>query len=390
MLDAGTEDIMRIEFVYRAGSAQESIPLLASSTNMMLTEGTENFNSEELNNILDYFGIFLNLSAEKDSAGMTMYFLKKQVKKALELAAEILFRPVFPAREFSVIMNKRLRWYLINREKVQNLATDELLESVFGSRHPYGKQVKEEDFKNLIPANLMDFHANFYTPDNLGIIVSGHIHDKTTELLNKFFGEIHPVNKYIEEPNNYLKGKPLKKVRIEKQGAIQAAIRIGSSTIKKTDPDYPGLKFLNTILGGYFGSRLMKNIREEKGFTYGIHSSVSSFRESGFIVISTEVGTEYTEKTINEIYFEIGRLQNESVKQEEIKVVRNYISGELLRMFNGPFALAESFKAVWQFGLDFTYYNRLAEKIGTISQDEIIRLANAYYNIDKLYEVIAG
>jgi zinc protease len=390
MLEAGTEEIMRIEFVFRAGSSQEYIPLLASSTNMMLTEGTENFNSEELNNILDYYGIFLNLSAEKDSAGMIMYFLKKQVKKALELAAEILFRPVFPAREFSVLMNKRLRWYLINREKVQNIATDELLESVFGSRHPYGRQAKEEDFNNLIPPVLMDFHSKFYTPENLGIIISGRIHDKTTELLNKYFGEFHPVNNYIEETNNHLLGKPGMKVRIEKQGAIQTAIRIGSSTIKKTDPDYPGLKFLNTLLGGYFGSRLMKNIREEKGYTYGIHSSVSSFRESGLLVISTEVGTEYTEKTVDEIYREISRLQIEPVKNEEIQVVRNYISGELLRMFNGPFALAESFKAVWQFGLDLTYYNIFAEKLDTISQDEIIRLANAYYNIDKLYEVIAG
>ena len=147
---------------------------------------------------------------------------------------------------------------------------------------------------------------------------------------------------------------------------------------------------MNTLLGGYFGSRLMKNIREEKGYTYGIHSSVSSFRESGLLVISTEVGTEYTEKTVDEIYREISRLQIEPVKNEEIQVVRNYISGELLRMFNGPFALAESFKAVWQFGLDLTYYNIFAEKLDTISQDEIIRLANAYYNIDKLYEVIAG
>lgn len=390
MLDAGTEEIMRIEFVFRAGSSKEYVPLLASSTNMMLTEGTENFSSEELNSVLDYYGIFLSLSAEKDSAGIIMYFLNKQIRKALELASEILFKPVFPDKEFSILMNKRIRWHLINREKVQNLAMDEFLESIFGSQHPYGRQVKEEDFRNLIPTVLRDFHSKFYTPENLGIIISGRIHEKTTELLNRYLGEIRTKKNYIEETLNHLQGKAQNHLRIEKNGALQAAIRIGSSTIKKTDPDYPGLKFLNTILGGYFGSRLMKNIREEKGFTYGIHSSVSSFRESGLLVISTDVGTEYVQDTIHEIYSEIRRLQNDAVKNDEIKVVRNFVSGELLRMFNGPFALAESFKAVWEFGLDFTYYDRLAEKVKTISQDEIIRLATTYYDIDKLYEVVAG
>jgi zinc protease len=390
MLEAGTEEIMRIEFVFRAGSSLEYMPLLASSTNMMLTEGSENYSSERINTTLDYYGIFHTLSAEKDHAGIIMLFPNKQIKKALELAAEILFRPVFNEKELSILMNKRLRWHLINREKVQNLAMDKLLESVFGSNHPYGRQVTADDFGKLFPALLKDFHSKFYTPDNLGIIVSGRIHEKSAELLNKYFGKITSRKVYVEETANHLHGSSDKKIRIEKTGVLQAAIRIGSSTIKKTDPDYPALKFVNTLLGGFFGSRLMKNIREEKGFTYGIHSSVTSFGQSGFKVIATEVGSPYVQNAIDEIYNEIERLHNEPVKKNELEVVRNYISGELMRMFDGPFALAESFKAVWEFGLDFTYYQRLAEKIKTIDEDEIMRLAKTYYNFEELYEVIAG
>jgi predicted Zn-dependent peptidase len=150
------------------------------------------------------------------------------------------------------------------------------------------------------------------------------------------------------------------------------------------------LKILDSILGGYFGSRLMKNLREEKGYTYGISSSLSSFDLSGYKIISTEVGSKYSQKSIDEIYKEIRILQNVAVKKEEMSIVRNYMSGEMVRMFDGPFALAESFRSAWEFGLDNSYYHRLSEKIRTIEPDEIVELAKKYYNIDELYEITAG
>jgi predicted Zn-dependent peptidase len=187
-----------------------------------------------------------------------------------------------------------------------------------------------------------------------------------------------------------IKGADQRKKHIEKASAVQTAFRIGSATINKRHSDYPGLKFLNVLLGGYFGSRLMKNIREEKGFTYGIHSFVSSMDLAGYKVISTEAGKKNRELVADEIYKEIGILQKNPVGNDELEVVRNYMSGEMIRMFDGPFATAESFKAVWEFGLDFNYFIRLMNTIRTITPDEIIRLANTYYNIDDLYEITCG
>jgi predicted Zn-dependent peptidase len=287
-------------------------------------------------------------------------------------------------------MKKRLRWYLVNREKVQNLAMDQFFESVFGKSHPYGYQIREQDFENVTPAILSDFHTKYYTPENMTIIISGKLHSKTSDLLNSYFGE-HGSNKNIREVPPYpLKGEKSKKIHISKPGTVQNAIRIGSATINKRHSDYPGLKILDSILGGYFGSRLMKNIREKKGLTYGISSTISSLDLSGYKVISTEVGQKNCQRVIEEIYKEIKLLQNVGVKDSELAVVRNYMSGEMLRMFDGPFALAESFKSAWEFGLDNNYYFRLAEKIKTIEADEIIELARTYYNIDALYEITVG
>jgi predicted Zn-dependent peptidase len=224
----------------------------------------------------------------------------------------------------------------------------------------------------------------------MAVIVSGKIHPETKNLLNLYFGE------EFQNDNNPVKAlsTPMsekeRKVFVEKKGAIQSAIRIGSKTIDKRHPDYHGLKILDTILGGYFGSRLMKNIREGKGYTYGISSSLVSFELSGYKVIAAEVGKKHTKKTIDEIYKEIDFLCKNHVEISELEVVRNFMSGEMVRMFDGPFSIAESFRAVWEFGLSNSYYYELAKKIKSIESDEIIHIANTYYNIDDLYEVIAG
>lgn len=390
LIDAGTEDIMRLEIVFRAGQVREHLPLLSSTTSQMLSEGSQNYSSEELNKLLDYYGAFLNLSPEKDLAGIVLYFLTKHIDKILELTREILFRPVFPEAELNALMKKRLRWYLINREKVGNQAIDQYFESAFGKFHPYGRQLNEKDFEMMTPDLVKEFHSKYYTPDNMTVILSGKIHHGTSELLNKYLGDITSGNNYQEDPGISIKGDDLKEVHIEKTGAVQTAIRIGSPTINKRNPDYPGLKILNTILGGYFGSRLMKNIREEKGFTYGISSTVSSLDLSGYKLISTEVSPKNARQTIDEIFREIKVLQNEPLKVDELAVVRNYMSGEMVRMFDGPFAIAESFRSAWEFGLDNNYYRSLSEKILKIKPDEIIELARTYYKIDELYQVTVG
>jgi zinc protease len=390
MIESGTEDILRIEFTFRAGQINESVPMLSSTTNMMLSEGSQSYTSEELNSLLDFYGAFLNLSAEKDRAGVVIFCLNKHMRKVLELSREIIFRPLFPEKELNALMNKRLSWFHVNREKVQNLANDKFFESIFGASHPYGRQLTDKDFGTLNPGLLKDFHAAFYTPENMAIIVSGKIPGNARVLLNEFFGEIKistaPLRGMIIRPVP----EKTRKIHISKTGAVQTAIRIGSVTINKREPDYPGLKVLDSILGGYFSSRLMRNIREEKGYTYGIGSSISSLEMSGYTLISTEVGLKNCQNAIDEIFKEIRKLQTEPVSDPELEVVRNYMAGELLRMFDGPFALAESFRSVWDFGLDNSYYIRLADKIRTIGADEIMSLANKYYNIDDLYQITAG
>ena len=390
IIDAGSEELIRADFVFNAGQINEDFPLVASMTNTMLLDGSINYTSNEINNAFDFYGAFINQSAQKDSAGITVFCLNKHLEKILELCCEILFNPIFPDDELNNLQKKRLQSYLINKQKVQNLANDRFFESIFGANHPYGKQVLPTDFENITRDKLVRFHNDYYAHGDLSIIISGHIHNETKEIFEQYFGK-HDCKSGLPD----LKDIPIvaskkKRELIEKKDALQSAIRIGSETINKRHNDWPGLLIMDTILGGYFGSRLMKNIREEKGYTYGINSSLMPLHQSGYKVIATEVGKKHTKNTINEIYKEIRLLQTFPVDHSELDVVRNFMAGEMVRMFDGPFALAESFRAVWEFGLGNKFYYKLAEKIKTIGPYEIMYLAKTYYVIDDLYEVIIG
>jgi zinc protease len=390
IINSGSEEIMKLEIFFRAGQIEEQIPLLASTVNMMLVESSENYTAEELNKTIDFYGTFINLNLDKDSAGITVFFLNKHLEKILELCNEILFRPAFLEAELDTLLKKRLQWYMVNKQKVQNLASDKFFESLFGNRHPYGRQIEKIDFERITTSDLRTFHNDFYNPLKMAIFVSGKIHPDTNLQLNSYFGKIPGKKTVIAGSDTIFEGEKNKKVFIRKKGAIQTAVRIGSTTINKRHPDYHGLKILDTVLGGYFGSRLMKNIREDKGYTYGISSSVASFNYSGYKIIGAEVGKKYIKKTLHEIYKEIKKLQDSPVENDELEVVRSFMTGEMVRMFDGPFALSDSFRSAWEFGLDNSYYYDLAGKIKTIGPDEIIHLARTYYNIDDLYEIVAG
>lgn len=390
IINSGTEDIMKIDFHFDAGTIFEKTPLAASTVNMMLFEGSENLSAAEINKQLDFYGTQPSNYIEKDNAGVTLMFLNKHIEKVLALCNEIVFLPLFPEDELTALMRKRLQWYLVNREKVSTLAADRLGEIVFGKGHPYGRAVRQEDYAGIGREMLQQFHSLYYQPNGMTVFASGKIESNSVSLINKHFGTISLRGRVETTPPPLEEKDACYNDRIIKKGAIQSAIRIGSRTISKRHPDYFGLKILDTILGGYFGSRLMKNIREEKGYTYGIHSSIRSYRLSGYKSISAEVGSDHTSEATEEIYKEISILQNERVKEAELDAVKNYMLGELLRMFDGPFATLDSFRSAWEFGMDNTYYIRFAETIKSIDSDEIMSLACTYYKTEDLIEVTAG
>lgn len=390
-INAGNLDIIKIEFIFKAGSWFEPMPLVSSATNAMLNEGTANRTSKQIAETFDYYGTFFQLNVDRDTASIVLFTLKKYLNETLAVVEDIIKNSTFPEKELEIYINKRKQHFIIEKNKVKTLARDKFLEAVFGKDHPYGYENSLEDFDRVTTTPLVDFYKKFYHVKNCQIIAAGKIDSDLINTLEKFLGE----NDWNGDSRCVDRTIPVTSPKqgeyyIKKTKSVQSAIRIGKAIINKTHTDYHGIQVLNTILGGYFGSRLMKNIREEKGYTYGISSLIISLHHSGYLTIVSEVGTDVYKKAIREIYKEIKILREEPVPYDELTLVKNYLLGELLRMFDGPFALADSFRSILEYGLNYDFFNKGIDTVKNITAEEILSLAQKYLNEGSFTQVVAG
>jgi predicted Zn-dependent peptidase len=390
-INAGTQDLVKIDFIFNAGSWVQDKKLIASTTNAMLLESTKTFSAHQIAEKLDFFGSYLQNESNKHFGTLTIFILNKYLKEGLEIVSDVLMNPIFPKKELKTLLKNRLQNFIINNQKNDKVAREIFNEMIFGSEHPYGKKYYESDFTNISRNDIINFYEKYYNLNNCNIVISGKIDDNHFKELNNYFGKVKLINNNqavdnIFEITPYLN----KKIYEEKEGAFQTAIRIGKPTINMLHPDYNGLQIVNTIFGGYFGSRLMSNIREDKGYTYGIGSGLGTLLKSGYFVIVSEVKKEVKEDAINEIYLELDKMQYELVSEEELNVVRNYMMGEVLRGFDGAFSLSEVFKNLFEYNLDYDYFENLIHTIKNITREEIQRLSIKYLQKDTMFEVAVG
>ncbi|MEE4197042.1 MAG: pitrilysin family protein [Bacteroidales bacterium] len=390
-IEAGTQEILKIDIIFEAGSWYQPKPPIASATSEMLMEGTGEFSSQQIAEKLDYYGAFIHPQPTKDFASLSLFTLKKYLPETIKILEDIVKNPSFPQHELTNFSNKKQQLFIIEMEKVTNIARRAFNEQLFGSLHPYGRNVQLKDYQSLTRNDLLDFHQNYYTPEKAKIIVTGKTDDAVIQWINQHFGTPDWEKNKKDVPQKKLSGhKIIREKIIKKANARQSAIRVGIRMPTQTHPDFLKLNILNTILGGYFGSRLMKNIREEKGYTYGIGSVLISLKKEGFLVIVSEVGSAYTKKTLHEIFKEIRRLREEKVSPEELTLVKNYMMGDFLRSFDGPFAISESYRSMLDFHLSMDYFSRVIKTIKSITADEIMDLANLYLIEENFVRTIAG
>ncbi len=390
-INAGTQDIIKIEFIFGAGTYYQQNKLVAQFTNKMLIEGTKNQTANEIADKIDFYGAFIQTEVEKDKAYIALYCLNKHLVNVLPTFEEIIKNAAFPENEFDIYLQNQKQLHTINTQKVNYLARLKFPSLVFGDHHPYGVSADIKDYNNLKRQDLIDFYKKHYKANNCKIIIAGKIDEAHFALLENHFGKNDWISEAkIENKTFVIEGSPDKKQFILKDDALQSAIRIGKALVNKTHKDYMGLQVLNTVFGGYFGSRLMTNIREDKGYTYGIGSGIISFINTGLFYITSEVGANVCKKAVDEIYKELKKLRTDLISENELNLVRNYMLGALLRNADGPFALADRFKALLEYDLTEEYYVSFVETINNITPKELQQLAQKYFHEDSMYELIVG
>lgn len=393
-INAGTQELIKIEFLFSAGMYQQQMPLQAATVNAMLEEGTSKMNAAQIADAVDYYGAFLEVGVSQDTASVVLFTLNKHLKATLPIVEQIIKDAIFPQQELDTHLRNKKQKFYVNNQKVANVARKRFGELIFGETHPYGINVKEKDFEVIKQSHLINFYKTFYRAESCKIVLAGKVNEEVYTLLENHFGGNDwkaPSQLSWEERGIIPVSQDKEKQHlIYKEDALQSAIRIGKVMFNKTHSDFQPLQILNTVFGGYFGSRLMSNIREDKGYTYGIGSGIASLHNSGYFFISTEVGAEVCKNAIHEIYFEMDRLREELIPEDELQLVKNYLLGTFLRSVDGPFAMADRFKGIMEYNMGYDYFDRYVATIKSVSASQIRDLANAYFDKDSMIELVVG
>lgn len=390
-LEGGTEEIIKIELVFFAGSFFQFKPLVAFATGNLLRSGTKGRTRQEINELLDFYSAHLHIEAQKDIVSVSMFVLKKHFEPAFRLFCEIIREPVFPEAEMHTYLKNQQHIHVVNQKKVQHLARTYFNEMVYGESHPYGYRVRMDDFEKLERKDLQDFHRNWFHPGNAFCVVSGQTPPDIAGLISEGLSHAGWRQPEVARPPEYrMLSSGSRKMNLDMPGAVQSAIRVGKQLINRTHPAWHRLKITNALLGGYYGSRLMQNIRQDKGYTYGISSSLVSLVRSGYFFIGTQVGTDVCKAATEEIYKELQALRSIPAGDDELQTLKNYLSGNYLRSFDGPFAQAARFKELLVFGLDMSHHEDFLTELKTITAEDIMETAGLYLREEEMMEVVVG
>lgn len=392
LLPIQDQEVVKIDFVFNAGEYFAKHPIIALSTLKMLQEGSTSKTSEEIAERLDFLGAYLFCSMTKDYSTITLCCMEKHAKEAYDIVSDFILHPTFPEDKLAIHKSNRLEQFKIDSERVEIKAQRLFTNTLFGSQHPYGKILEQSDFEYITRKNLIAFHKQNFTAEKTNIFICANLQSNTVQDLLAIIKQIQlPKSETIQVPQYKIVTNDSHSLRVPKENAVQTALKIGKVIVNRNHPDFIKLQVVNTILGGYFGSRLMTSVREEKGYTYGIGSAIISMKESGYFIISSQVGKDVHEKALEAIFAELQRLRTELVPEEELNIVKTYMLSSFARSFDGAMATSEMLLDTVLYGLDFTeYYNQMWNLTNSIQAKEIQELANTYLHENSMYEIAVG
>ncbi len=388
-INAGAQEVLQLEVVFYAGNFFEQQKGVAAATNFLLKNGTGKHSAFELNESFEYYGSYCNRSCYNETAVLSLHTLTKHITKLLPVMQEMLTDSVFPAEELETYKQNSKQRLKVNLQKAEFVAGRLIDSYLYGEDHPYGTYTRMEDIDGLTIEAVRSFYKQYYLNGNCVIFVAGNIPSNMQQLLNDFFGKLTVSKPPAALPD--LKAMPSaeKKYRIQNdEAAVQGAIRIASHFPNRHHPDFKKVVVLNNVFGGFFGSRLMSNIREDKGYTYGIHSYLQNHMQQSAWLISTEAGKDVCEATIQEVYKEMQKLREEKIGNEELLLVRNYMIGGILGELDGPFQIIAKWKNIILNNLDDKYFYDSINEIKTVTADDLQELANKYLQPEHFYELI--
>jgi zinc protease len=389
-LRIGSQEILKIEWLFDAGRWYEQKPLVARAAAQLLKSGTPNYTADELADFFDFYGARFKISDDFDEVSIRLYCLSKHLPKLLPVVMELFISPIYDEDELQKFTQRHKQALRHQLQKNEVLAYRIFTEELFGKNHPYGYNSEPAFYDALKREDLLQHHQRCYLGSSCKVIVGGKTDDALMDLICQHLEQLPKGNAPIGLEIPPLPTDVVKKHYPPTKNSTQASIRIGNRAMTRKHVDYADFSFTNLLLGGYFGARLMQNLREDKGYTYSIYSSMENMRHGSYFYIYTDVNTEVKDAALTEIYREIERLQTEAVSEEELEMVKNYNLGMFLNAVDGVFNVSAIWKEIIIEGLPTHFFDQLVEATTNISAQQIQEMARLYFNIDQLTEIVVG
>lgn len=388
-VSAGPEEVLQVEWVFNAGNWYEDQNGIAGATNHLLKNGTRNKTAFEISEHFDFYGSYLNRSCYNETAVLSLHTLTRHLNELLPVVSELITDSVFPEHELDIFRQNMKQRLEVNLKKCDFVANRLIDEYLYGIEHPYGKYLTRESYEAITKEKLVEFHRQFYLHGKMVIFVAGVLPADLFQQLNANFGKLPMMQAALPEFSHSVHPSQNRQFRITNDpNGVQGAIRIARPFITRHHPDFAPMQVLNALFGGFFGSRLMSNIREDKGYTYGIHSYFQNHMAEAALMISTEAGKDVCEKTVQEVYHEMKVLREESVSDEELLLVKNYLIGTILGDLDGPFHIIGRWKNIILNNLPEDYFVTSVDAVKKVTPAELQALANKYLQPEAFYELV--
>ncbi len=375
-LGGALPELTKIEWIFKAGNKYQRTLLAGNFASTLLKEGTKDTPGGSFNEQIDFYGAFLNVEYDRDYCTVSLYSITKYLPELLPMVAEMIIDPAYPEDVLAVKTRNAIQQLNTDMGKVGYRSRRKLTEMVMGSEHYYGIMATAGAYEAITAEEIRLFHIeNFFCEPPI-ILVSGNVPGNMTSLLEKHFGQIRYITSREFERRDTVSTSGL--TRIPMENTMQSGIRFGKNTIMPDHKDAEALEIAVMLLGGFFGSRLMKNLREDKGFTYGIHSGIMQLEEASMLTIGTETGNEHVEAALVEIDRELQIITTTLPTEDELSVIKNYMTGQLVKEAGGAMAQADLLRFRILNGLDEDHHKETLDRINGVTPEEVLGAADEY------------
>ena len=364
---------------------------LTSALASMLTEGTENYSSLALAEKIERLGASISASASDDFTVVAASTLALYNSEIINLLAEIVFRPTFPESELDLYRRNMIENLKFQRSQPNFLANEQTARLIYG-KHPYSRvSPKAADIEKLTSTALADFHRRQFIPNNAVLIVVGDVERETllNELKEHFSEWERGIAVKSENDTPKLREESILTI-VDRPGSAQANIVLANLGINRNDPDYFAVLVMNQVLGAGASSRVFMNLREEKGYTYGAYTRTDTKREAGDFEATAEVRTAVTGDSLKEFFYELNRIRDEDVADNELADAKNFLTGVFPIRAETQEGLTNLIVSQELYGLPDDYLQTYRDEVSAITAADVRRVAKKYIRPEKLAVVVVG